>query len=162
MQPPSHAPRQLAAADLAVGQVVAQREIRLDAQAFAQFAALTGDAHPIHYDAGYAQRQGLRAPIAHGLLLVAISALGATPLSAQLHDAMVAMVGVEAVFMRPVYVDETVQCVYRVTQIEHVAKGRSKTTIAVSIHTTDAPPDAARQAHCVVHLTFLLKTHLQG
>lgn len=85
-----------------------------------------------------------------------------TPLSAQLHDAMVAMVDVEAVFMRPVYVDETVQCVYRVAQIEHVAKGRSKTTIEVSIHTTDAPPDAARQAHCVVHLTFLLKTHLQG
>lgn len=71
---------------------------------------------------------------------MAISALGATPLSAQLHDAMVAMVDVEAVFMRPVYVDETVQCVYRVAQIEHVAKGRSKTTIEVSIHTTDALP----------------------
>ena len=57
-------PVQLAGEDFTTGQVVARREVLLDERAFNAFAALTGDAHPIHYNAAYAQARGLRAPSA--------------------------------------------------------------------------------------------------
>ena len=47
--------------------------------AFRAFADLTGDAHPIHYDPAYAAATRFGKPIAHGLLLAAYTALGATP-----------------------------------------------------------------------------------
>ncbi|MCK9507494.1 MAG: MaoC family dehydratase N-terminal domain-containing protein [Pigmentiphaga sp.] len=154
-------PPQLAAADLAVGEIVAQRELHLDAQMFAQFAALTGDAHPIHYDDDYAKRQGHAAPVAHGLLLVAISALGATALSAQLHDAMVAMLSVEASFQRPVHLNDTVRCTYRVDHIEAKRNNRSTVGITVNIETVDGHNGTLSLPRCVVRLQFLLKTNLE-
>lgn len=96
-------PGQLAGADLVPGTVVAQREFVLDAQAFRRFAELTGDAHPLHYDGAYARAQGLRAPLAHGLLLVAMTALGATELSDRLRDSMIAMLGTQARFLAPAF-----------------------------------------------------------
>jgi acyl dehydratase len=118
------APGQLMGADLVVGEVVARRHVLLDAASFDAFARLTGDAHPLHYDAAYAKAQGLRAPIAHGLLLVAITALGATPLSAQLHDSMVAMLGTNARFQSPAYVGDTVDLVTSVAGVEPKARNR--------------------------------------
>lgn len=115
---------QLMGADLAAGEVVARREVLLDAASFELFARLTGDAHPLHYDAAYAQAQGLRAPIAHGLLLVALTALGATPLSARLHDSMVAMLGTEARFLSPAYLGDRVELVTRVASVEPKSRNR--------------------------------------
>ena len=66
------APRQIGASGLEVGAEVGRRDLVLDRGMFEAFAALTGDAHPIHYDDEYARSRGLRAPIAHGLLLTAI------------------------------------------------------------------------------------------
>src|SRR5690554_4174124 len=96
------APCQLAATDLRVGDRVASRRVKLDSTVFDAFASLSGDAHPIHYDREYAADKGLRAPIAHGLLLLAVTALGATALSEQLHDSMIAMLNVEARYLAPV------------------------------------------------------------
>lgn len=45
---------------------------------FLLFSALTGDAHPIHYDVEYAKRTRFKKPLAHGLLLSALTALGAS------------------------------------------------------------------------------------
>jgi acyl dehydratase len=115
---------QLMGADLAAGEVVARRQVLLDAASFDAFARLTGDAHPLHYDAAYARAQGLEAPIAHGLLLVAITALGATPLSARLHDSMVAMLGTTARFQSPAYVGDTVDLVTRVAGVEPKSRNR--------------------------------------
>lgn len=102
------APAQLGGADLVPGQLMSERRVLLDAESFSRFAQLSGDAHPLHYDAEYAAAQGLRAPIAHGLLLVAVSALGATRVSDQLHDSMVAMLGAQVRFLAPAFVDDTV------------------------------------------------------
>lgn len=101
--PVQAAPRQLAGADLQPGDVVAEREVVLDARAFEAFAELTGDDHPLHYDDDYARTHGLRAPIAHGLLLVAMTALGATALSPRLRDSMIAMLGTQARFIAPAF-----------------------------------------------------------
>ena len=45
------------------------------------FAALTGDAHPLHYDDEYAKTTRFGRPIVHGLHLMALTALGAAPLA---------------------------------------------------------------------------------
>jgi acyl dehydratase len=42
------------------------------------FSAVTGDVHPIHYDAEYAKRTRFGKPLAHGLLLASLTALGAS------------------------------------------------------------------------------------
>jgi len=53
----------------------------LDEASFTKFAELTGDAHPIHYDADYAAKSKFGARVAHGLLVSSVSALGATAMS---------------------------------------------------------------------------------
>lgn len=99
---------QLFGADLVAGTVLAERRVVLDEQAFRRFSELTGDNHPIHDDAAYAQARGLRAPIAHGLLLVAMTALGGTSLSPRLHDSMLAMLGTQARYLAPAFVGDAV------------------------------------------------------
>ena len=51
---------------------------------FAFFAGLSGDNHPIHYE--YAKKSPLGAGLAHGLLLMGLTAVGASPLSHWLHS----------------------------------------------------------------------------
>jgi 3-hydroxybutyryl-CoA dehydratase len=45
---------------------------------FLMFSAVTGDVHPIHYDAEYAKQTRFGKPLAHGLLLASLTALGAS------------------------------------------------------------------------------------
>lgn len=45
---------------------------------FLFFAGLTGDAHPIHYDVEYAKTTRFGKPLAHGLLLAGLTAMGAS------------------------------------------------------------------------------------
>lgn len=45
---------------------------------FLFFSGLTGDTHPIHYDAEYAKGTRFGKPLAHGLLLQSLTALGAS------------------------------------------------------------------------------------
>src|SRR6195952_4649248 len=147
---------QLAANNLESGRLVAERSVRLDRKAFADFAALTGDAHPVHYDDVYARAQGLRAPIAHGLLVTAITALGATGLSAQLHDSMIAMVGTVAQFHAPIFADDTVQVKFSVESVEPKSRNRSLVTFIVDVLSSNAVLCAR------IHHRFLLKSDLNG
>jgi len=48
-----------------------------DAHFFA-FSGVSGDLHPIHYDVEYAKTTVFGGPVAHGLHLVALTALGAS------------------------------------------------------------------------------------
>lgn len=45
---------------------------------FLLFSALTGDVHPIHYDVEYAKTTRFEKPLAHGLLLQSLTAVGAS------------------------------------------------------------------------------------
>ena len=45
---------------------------------FLLFSGITGDVHPIHYDVEYAKQTRFGKPLAHGLLLVSMTALGAS------------------------------------------------------------------------------------
>jgi 3-hydroxybutyryl-CoA dehydratase len=85
------------------------------------FASLTGDAHPIHYDLEYAKKTRFGRPIVHGLHLMALTALGATPLSARLTDAMIAFVEQGAAFLKPVFVDDHVRSSFEVLEVDQQA-----------------------------------------
>jgi acyl dehydratase len=73
---------------------------------FLFFSGLTGDSHPIHYDVEYARGTRFGKPLAHGLLLVSLTALGA---SAAVHE-LSGFVFVEqgSRFLRPVVVGDTI------------------------------------------------------
>lgn len=74
------------------------------------FSALSGDRNPIHLDPIGARRSMFGAPIVHGihLLLWALSHLDSVGASRR-------VAGLQAVFQRPVRVDEPVTCVWSVT-----------------------------------------------
>src|SRR5262249_2387250 len=80
----------------------------LDEAAFRLFAQMTGDAHPLHYDPEYAKATRFGAPLAHGLLLMALTALGAGSLSPHVEDSMMAFLDQGGRFVKPVLLGETV------------------------------------------------------
>jgi len=88
----------------------------LDEAAFNQFARMTGDAHPLHYDAEYAKKTPFGKPLAHGLLLMSMTALGATPLSNNVEASMVAFLEQGGKFLKPVLVGDTVMPVMEVEE----------------------------------------------
>ena len=88
----------------------------LDADAFGMFAKMTGDAHPLHYDADYAKKTAFGAPLAHGLLLMSMTALGAQPLSGHVEDSMVAFLEQGGKFVKPVLLGDTVTPVMEVEE----------------------------------------------
>ena len=88
----------------------------LDDAAFRLFAQMTGDAHPLHYDAEYAKKTPFGKPLAHGLLLMSMTALGATPLSPHVEDSMVAFLEQGGKFLKPVLAGDTVTPVLEVEE----------------------------------------------
>jgi len=102
-------PEQLFLDDFSAGQTYPGQPRTMTKDDILSFAALTGDAHPIHYDDEYAKSTRFGRPIVHGLHLMALTALGATPLSAQLADSMIAMLEQQATFRKPVFKDDTLR-----------------------------------------------------
>jgi acyl dehydratase len=100
------------------------------------FAALTGDRHPIHYDAEYAKATRFGRPIVHGLHLMSLTALGATPLSEKLRDAMIAFLDHEARFLKPVFLGDTVRSEFLVDEVERKA-GRDFGRLALKVKLTN-------------------------
>lgn len=93
------------------------------------FASLTGDRHPIHYDDVYAKSTRFGRPIAHGLHLMALTALGATTLSDHLKRSMIALVEQHAEFRRPVFKNDIVRSEFEVDDVDaqpHKGWGRLK------------------------------------
>jgi 3-hydroxybutyryl-CoA dehydratase len=91
---------------LVVGQVVASPSKTLTDAHFLFFAGLTGDNHPIHYDVEYASTKLFGRPLAHGLLLAAMTAAGASPLSPLLDGFVFIEQGCR--FLKPAFVGDTI------------------------------------------------------
>jgi acyl dehydratase len=85
---------------------------------FAFFAGMTGDNHPVHYDDEYAKQTRFGARLAHGLLVMGMTAVGASPLAHRLHDAMIAFLEQGCRFARPVLVGDTVYPEHEVIGLE--------------------------------------------
>jgi acyl dehydratase len=121
--------------DFTPGEVFISRPHTLSDEHFSAFAAMTGDAHPLHYDADYARGKGWDAPLAHGLLLLGLCALGAAPISEELRESMVAMLGNEARYKRPAFIGDTVTPRFTVVAIE--AKGPDRGIVRLAITLTN-------------------------
>ena len=107
--------------DFRVGEVFRAPARTLTDAHFLFFAALTGDNHPIHYDDEYAKRTPFGRRVAHGLLLSALTALGAGELSAQVEESMIAFLSQSAAFKAPVFLGDTVRPELEV--VELIPKG---------------------------------------
>lgn len=128
---------QLYLEDFAPGQRFPGATSHCTVEAFRAFADLTGDAHPIHYDPAYAAGTRFGKPIAHGLLVAAYSALGATPLSRRVEGCMVAMLEVRFRFLCPVFAGDTLTSHFEVAEAK---RSPSKDTgiVRFGVHLTNA------------------------
>jgi 3-hydroxybutyryl-CoA dehydratase len=126
--------KQLFADDLAVGFRFRGEEKALTEERFRQFAAMTGDAHPIHYDPAYAANTRFGRPIAHGLLLTSLTALGSTAMSSSFEDSMIAMIEQRWQFRNPAFVGDAVVADYEIKSNSTTSNGRSaKVEIGVTL-----------------------------
>ena len=75
---------------------------------FLSFAEITGDAHPIHYDDEYAKTTRFGKRVAHGLLVTAMTAVGASTLSPLLEGSIVAFVEQASRFLKPVLIGDII------------------------------------------------------
>ena len=119
--------------DFTPGEVFTSLPHTLNDKHFAAFAAMTGDAHPLHYDPDYARRKGWEAPLAHGLMLLGLCALGAAPLSGELTESMIAMLGNEARYKRPAFVGDTVTPQFTVIAVEPKDDRRGIVRLAIAL-----------------------------
>lgn len=111
------ASRQLFIEDFAPGQTFPGATSTCTVEDFLAFARITGDAHPIHYDAEYAAKTRFGKPLAHGLLVAGYSALGATALSAMLEESMVAMLEVSFRYRKPVFAGDVLTSHFEVAEV---------------------------------------------
>jgi len=109
---------QMFADDFLVGERFPGNRVVLSTEAFKEFADLTGDAHPIHYDPEYASRTAFKRPVAHGLLLTSLTALGATELSRSLEESMVALIHQSFDFLKPAFVGDIVESQFQCEAVE--------------------------------------------
>ena len=126
--------KQLFLEDFSTGQIYPGRPHTISKEDILSFAALTGDAHPIHYDDEYAKSTRFGRPIVHGLHLMALTALGAAPLSEQLTESMIAMLEQQATFRKPVFKDDTLLPQIEIEAIDHQSgKDRGKLAMKVRL-----------------------------
>jgi acyl dehydratase len=84
---------------------------------FLFFAGMTGDNHPIHYDDEYAKTTRFGKRVTHGLLLTALTAVGASTLSSLLEGSIVAFVEQSARFLKPVFIGDTITPELEVSEV---------------------------------------------
>jgi 3-hydroxybutyryl-CoA dehydratase len=92
--------------ELRVGQIFTTPSKTLTDAHFLFFSGLTGDNHPIHYDVEYAKTTRFGTPLAHGLLLASLTALGASPASPHIDGFVFVEQGSR--FLKPVAVGDTI------------------------------------------------------
>jgi 3-hydroxybutyryl-CoA dehydratase len=120
--------------DFKPGEVFSGKPQTLTAKHFAQFAEMTGDAHPLHYNNDYARAKGWDGPLAHGLLLLSLCAIGAAPLSDELNESMVAMLGNDVRYRRPALAGDTLTAQFTVRTVEPKDDGRGILRLAIALH----------------------------
>lgn len=82
---------------------------------FLFFSGLTYDNHPIHYDVEYARRTPFGRPLAHGLLLMSMTALGGSSAASRLDGFVFVEQGCR--FLKPAMVGDTITPRHRIERI---------------------------------------------
>ncbi len=120
--------------DFKPGEVFKSKSHTLSEKHFSAFADMTGDAHPLHYSAEYARARGWQAPLAHGLMLLGLCAFGAAPISEEVTESMVAMLGNDVRYRRPAFAGDTVTPQFTIVAVEPKNDGRGIVRLAISPH----------------------------
>ena len=110
------------ALEIEEGQVFRTPSKTLTDAHFLFFSGLTGDNHPIHYDVEYAKSTKFGAPLAHGLLLAGMTALGGSDASFQIDGFVFVEQGSR--FLKPVTVGDTIRTELTVEKIWQEGKRR--------------------------------------
>ena len=110
------------ALEIEEGQVFSTPSKTLTDAHFLFFSGLTGDNHPIHYDVEYAKSTKFGAPLAHGLLLAGMTALGGSDASFQIDGFVFIEQGSR--FLKPVTVGDTIRTELMVEKIWQEGKRR--------------------------------------
>ncbi len=100
---------------------------------FLLFSGITGDVHPVHYDVEYAKRTRFGKPVAHGLLLASLTALGASTAREQLDGFIIAEQGCR--FLKPVVVGDTIK---PLQTVEKNLEGKRQFVLSVSYSTPES------------------------
>lgn len=104
--------------DLKVGEVFALPSRTIGDANFAAFQTLSLDNHPIHYDIEYCRKRGLKAPLAHGLQVLAFTAAGAGLFPHMIGDALIGFVDVSAKFLKGVYPGDTLYPALEIVELK--------------------------------------------
>jgi 3-hydroxybutyryl-CoA dehydratase len=94
------------------------------------FSGITGDVHPIHYDVEYVKKTRFEKPLAHGLLLAALTALGASTARHRLEGFVFVEQGCR--YLKPAVIGDTIrprQEIERIWKEGHRLFCRVKTTL---------------------------------
>src|SRR5580704_15852110 len=117
--------------ELRVGEVFRNPSRTITEANFAAFQAVSLDNHPIHYDDEYCKRLGHKAPLAHGLQVLAFTAAGAGLFPHVIGEALIGFVEVSAKFLKGVYPGDTLY-----PALEIVELTPQKTTGIVAMRAT--------------------------
>ena len=123
------------ALEIEEGQVFSTPSKTLTDAHFLFFSGLTGDNHPIHYDVEYAKSTKFGAPLAHGLLLAGMTALGGSDASFQIDGFVFIEQGSR--FLKPVTVGDTIHTELTVEKIWQEDKRRFVRFATVMINQRD-------------------------
>jgi acyl dehydratase len=120
---------------LTIGEVFrAPSRTLTDAHASA-FQAVSADNHPVHYDTEWAAAHGHRAPVVHGLQVLAFTAPGATLFPHAIGNVFIAFTGLTCEFLAEVHSGDTLYSQLVLTGLERDLEKKTGTvTAAVTVH----------------------------
>ena len=154
-------PRQLFLGDFSKGQKYPGLPRKVTEADVLSFAALTGDRHPIHYDDEYAKTTRFGRPIVHGLHLMALTALGASPLSEQLRHSMIAFLEQQATFQKPVFKEDTVRPEFEIEDVER-QPGKEWGKLKIKIRMHNQRDEIVLEARHVYRIRCTAATNARG
>ena len=94
-------------------------ERRFSAEEVAAFAAISRDDNPIHSDPDFISSKGMKGPICHGLLVASML----TEIGGQIGWLASEM---NMKFLRPVYINETIRCIFAMESISSTNRAVAK------------------------------------
>src|SRR5271154_2011648 len=104
-------------AELRIGEIFRAPSRTVTDANFAAFQTVSLDNHPIHYDLEYCKALGHRAPLAHGLQVLAFTAAGAGLFPHVIGEALIGFIEVNAKFLKPVYPGDTLYPALAITEL---------------------------------------------
>ncbi len=102
---------------LRVGEVFKSASRTITDANFAAFQTVSMDNHPIHYDYEYCKRLGHKAPLAHGLQVLAFTAAGAGLFPHVIGESLIGFIEVSAKFLKGVYPGDTLYPALEITEL---------------------------------------------